>query len=113
MPSRTEANAVARQALSLSGEALDGVLTAQLVVAWAGEAGEPPRMKWWRTDLASELGGEDLFRRRLPHTWRWAVLEEAREAAGRSDAELAGQAGDPERLITLFRDRDREAFGAP
>jgi hypothetical protein len=101
MPSRTEANAVMRQALSEG--ALDCVLTAQLVVAWAGEAGDPPRMKWWRTDLASEFGGEDLFRRLLPHTWRWAVLEGAREAARRHDAELRGKDADPERLVTLFR----------
>jgi hypothetical protein len=101
MPSRTEANVVVRQALS--EEALDCVLTAQLAVAWAGEAGDPPRMRWWRTDLASEFGGEDLFRRLLPHTWRWAVLEGAREAARRRDAELRGKDADPERLVTLFR----------
>ena len=54
----------------LPTSALDGALTAQLAVAWAGEKGEEPRLGWWRSDLASELGGEDLFRRLLPHTWR-------------------------------------------
>lgn len=83
--------------------ALDAVLTAQLAVAWAGEAGDPPRLKWWPIDLASEFGGQDLFRRLLPHTWRWAVLEGAREAARRRDAELRAQDADPDRLITLFR----------
>jgi hypothetical protein len=79
------------------------ILTVQLAVAWAGEAGEPPRLKWWQTDLASEFGGEDLFKRLLPHTWRWAVLEGAREAARRRDADLRGQDADPERLVTMFR----------
>jgi len=72
-------------------------------VAWAGEAGEDPRLKWWRTDLASEYGGEDLFQRLLPHTWRWAVLEAAREAARRHDAELRARDADADRLVTLFR----------
>lgn len=42
---------------------LDGILTLQLAVAWAGEAGEEPRLRWWRTDLAGEFGGRDLFER--------------------------------------------------
>jgi hypothetical protein len=74
-------------AVPASAATLDMILTAQLAVAWAGEAGDPPRLKWWRTDLASEFGGEDLFKRLLPHTWRWAVLEGAREAARRRDAD--------------------------
>ncbi len=69
---------------------LDRVLTAQLALAWAGESGEEPRLRWWRSDLASEFGGEDLFQRLLPHTWRWAVLQGAREAARRRDAEARG-----------------------
>ena len=82
---------------------LDAILTAQLAVAWAGEAGEAPRLKWWRTDLVSEFGGEDLFKRLLPHTWRWAVLEAAREAARRHDADTRAKDADADRLVTLFR----------
>ena len=67
---------------------IDMALTSQLVVAWAGETGEEPRLGWWRSDLVSEFGGEDLFRRLLPGTWRWAALQGAREAARRTDAEL-------------------------
>jgi hypothetical protein len=88
-----------------SVDALDRVLTAQLAVAWAGEGaegGEDARLGWWRTDLASELGGEDLFRRLLPATWRWAVLEAAREAARRVDHGLRRREHDPDRLVTLF-----------
>jgi hypothetical protein len=81
---------------------LDLVLISQLAVAWAGEAGEDPRLGWWRTDLVSEFGGEDLFRRLLPATWPWAVLRGAREAARRKDAELRSRDHDPDRLITLF-----------
>lgn len=82
---------------------IDAVLSAQLAVAWAGEAGEQPRLKWWRTDLASEFGGEDLFRRLMPHTWQWAILEGAREAARLQDAALREKADDADRLFTLFR----------
>ena len=81
---------------------LDHVLTAQLAVAWAGEGGEEPRLGWWRTDLTSEFGGEDLFRRLLPGTWAWATLQAAREAARRQDA--LARAGDhaPDTLRSLF-----------
>ncbi len=82
---------------------LDRVLVAQLAVAWAGERGEQPRLGWWRTDLASEFGGEDLFRRVLPASWRWATLQAAREAARRVDAAARARDHDPDRLISLFR----------
>ncbi|NOY28208.1 MAG: BREX-6 system BrxE protein [Oligoflexia bacterium] len=82
---------------------LDHILAAQLIVAWAGESGEEPRLGWWRTDLVSEFGGQDLFGRLLPHTWRWAVLQGAREAARRRDASMRAKAHDPDQLITLFR----------
>jgi hypothetical protein len=81
---------------------LDHILTAQLAVAWAGEGGEEPRLGWWKTDLASEFGGEDLFARLLPATWPWAVLEGAREAARRADAAGRAQHHAPDRLLTLF-----------
>lgn len=81
---------------------IDLALTAQLVVAWAGEAGEEKRLGWWRSDLVSEFGGEDLFQRLLPSTWRWAVLQGARETARRRDAELRRQDHDPDRILSLF-----------
>ena len=87
-------------AVPMSG--IDSALTAQLVVAWAGETGEEKRLGWWRSDLVSEFGGEDLFRRLLPSTWRWAVLQGARETARRRDAELRQQDHDPDRIISLF-----------
>lgn len=82
---------------------LDHILTAQVAVAWAGETGEVRRLGWWRTDLASEFGGEDLFRRLLPGTWRWAVLQGAREAARRHDAATRARDHDADRLVSLFR----------
>jgi hypothetical protein len=82
---------------------LDLVLTAQIALAWAGESGEEPRLGWWRSDLASELGGEDLFRRLLPNTWRWATLQGAREAARRRDAEIRSRDHDPDRILSLYR----------
>jgi hypothetical protein len=81
---------------------IDLALTSQLVVAWAGEAGEEGRLGWWRSDLVSEYGGEDLFRRLLPHTWRWAVFQSARETARRQDAEIRRQDYDPDRIVSLF-----------
>ena len=81
---------------------IDRALTAQLAVAWAGENGEERRLGWWRTDLVSEFGGEDLFRRLLPHTWAWAVLQAAREAARREDASLRKRDHAPDRIVSLY-----------
>ena len=81
---------------------IDLALTAQLVVAWAGETGEEKRLGWWRSDLISEFGGEDLFRRLLPSTGPWAVFQGAWETARRRDAELRRQDHDPDRIISLF-----------
>ncbi len=85
----------------LSSE-IDLVLTAQIVVAWAGESGEDKRLGWWRSDLMSEFGGEDLLRRLLPRTWRWAVLQSVREAARLKDAELRQQNHDPDHIFSLY-----------
>ncbi|GAB4568166.1 MAG: hypothetical protein Tsb0020_21310 [Haliangiales bacterium] len=40
---------------------IDFALTAQIIIAWAGEGGEEPRLSWWRSDMVSEFGsdGED------------------------------------------------------
>jgi hypothetical protein len=81
---------------------IDFALGVQLVVAWAGEAGEERRLGWWRSDLVSEFGGEDLFRRLLPSTWQWAVLQGARETARRRDKEMRVQGHDPDRIVSLF-----------
>lgn len=85
-----------------SSDTLDTILSAQLLVAWAGEGGEEPRLGWWRTELASEFGGEDLFRRLLPGSWRWATLQAVREAARRRDAEFRGQHHDADQIHSLF-----------
>lgn len=86
---------------------IDLLLSAQLIVAWAGERGAPGgedrRLGWWRTSLVSEFGGHDLFMRLLPETWEWAALQGVREAARRHDAELRSQAADPDEIISLFR----------
>ena len=85
-------------------QALDRILTLQLVVGWAGEGKtDPPRLGWWRTALNDEFGGEDLFKRLMPRTWRWAVLEAARAAARKVDAEARAQAADADQLVSLFR----------
>lgn len=82
---------------------LDHLLTLQLAVAWAGEAGEEPRLGWWRTDLHSEFGGQDLFERLLPNTAPWAGLQATREAARRTDTQMRSRSHDPDALVTLFR----------
>ena len=92
-----------RRHIAVPTSNLDRALTAQIVVAWAGESGEDPRLGWWRTDLISEFGGEDLFRRLLPQTWEWALLQAVREAARRKDEELRRQFSDADRLISLYR----------
>lgn len=89
----------------VSEEALDRVLTAQLAVAWAGESGDEDeaRLGWWRSNLGFEFGGEDLFRKLLPHTWEWAVLQGAREAARLRDAQLRKKHHAPDQVLSLFR----------
>ncbi len=90
--------------MPLPNSTLDAILTLQFVVAWAGEADtDPPRLGWWRTSMLDPDGGEDLFRRLAPKTWRWSVLQAVREAAARTDAEARSRASDPDRLISLFR----------
>jgi len=82
---------------------IDAALTAQFIVAWAGESGEEQRrLGWWKSDLVAEDGGEALLRTLLPLTWPWAVLQAVRETARRRDAELRRQESDPDRLMTLF-----------
>ena len=81
---------------------VDHTLTIQLLVAWAGESGDPPRLGWWRTDMVSEYGGEDLFKRLLPNTWQWAALQAVREAARRADRQSRGEAHDSDALVSLF-----------
>ena len=44
-------------ATPIPNSTLDQILTAQLIVAWAGESGEEPRLKWWRTDLVTVRKG--------------------------------------------------------
>ena len=103
----TSDRSAAPHATSPAGEphhqsTLDHILTAQLIVAWAGESGDPPRLGWWRSDLTSEFGGEDLFRRLLPHTWPWATLQAAREVARYHDTKMRQQASHADHVITLF-----------
>lgn len=82
---------------------MDTLLSAQLIVAWAGESGEERRLGWWKTDLVAEYGGYDLFKRLLPNTWDWAALQAVREAARRRDAELRFRADHPDRIVSLYR----------
>ena len=82
---------------------LDEILSLQLLVAWAGEGQtDPKRLGWWRTSLVDEFGGEDLFKRLMPRTWKWAVLEAARVAARIADADARSHAADGDSLISLF-----------
>lgn len=78
---------------------LDAALTAQLLVAWAGEKG---RLDWWRCDLVSRFGGLDLFADLTPETREWSALQAAREAARRHDRERRTQHSDPDTVLTLF-----------
>lgn len=88
---------------SAETEALDKILTWQLLVAWAGEGnGELQRLGWWRTDLTDEAGGGDFFRRLLPKTSEWAAFEAAREAAILQDKNSRLQLAQGDRINTLF-----------
>lgn len=83
---------------------LDALLTLQLAVAWAGEAGlDRPRMGWWSTQLDEPFAGHDLFERLLPRTRLWAALVGARAAARHVEARRRADAiaGDTH-IATLF-----------
>ena len=85
---------------------IDQLLSAQLIVAWAGEKGdsdEPSsqRLGWWRTDLVGE-GAEYDLKELLPNTWRWAMLQAVRHAAKIHDASVRAKDHDPDRLLTLY-----------
>jgi hypothetical protein len=80
---------------------LDLLLTAQIVVAWAGEGGEQPRLRWWHSNLVSEMGGEDLFQQLLPVTWDWSVLQAVRACAIRCDAALRARDHAPDTILSL------------
>lgn len=88
---------------------LDALLTAQFLVAWAGESG---RLGWWRSTLVSRYGGFDLFGRLTPQTASWVVLQAVRETARRHDAERRAQGGEADHKLTLFHlgfERDEQA----
>ena len=83
-----------RQPVPLS--AIDFILTAQIAVGWAGEDGEERRLGWWRSDLAAEFGGEDLFKRLLPRTWQWALLQGVRDRRRRvAGRRVGGRENEP------------------
>lgn len=84
--------------------ALDAVLSAQFMVAWAGEQGDAdsPRLGWWHTDLVWEGELNDVLADVLPHTHLWAMFQAIREAARRRDAALRSKAAEADRLLTLF-----------
>ncbi|NJM99700.1 MAG: BREX-6 system BrxE protein [Phormidesmis sp. RL_2_1] len=102
-PPNDDAAAVSMAHSSAETNALDEILTWQLLVAWAGEGnGELQRLGWWRTDLTDEAGGGDFFRRLLPRTWEWAAFEAAREAAILQDKSSRLQLAQGDRINTLF-----------
>ncbi len=104
LPASAATSRATSRAAAPAAADLDLVLTAQLAVAWAGEQGdaESPRLSWWRTNLASEFGGQAVFAELLPATWRWASLEAAREAARRVDAAARARDHAPDTVISLF-----------
>ncbi|MGE4073558.1 MAG: BREX-6 system BrxE protein [Lysobacterales bacterium] len=84
---------------------LDYALTAQILVAWAGEradGGSSSRLAWWESLLVCEFGGMHVFGRTTPQTAQWAVLQAVREVARRADASLRAQEHDPDSLRSLY-----------
>ncbi|EMI44540.1 BREX-6 system BrxE protein [Rhodopirellula sp. SWK7] len=106
--SMSEANATTETVLSSAPLAreIDALLTAQLIVAWAGESGTSDdlttkRLGWWRTNLVGD-GAEYELQELLPNTWRWVMFQSVREAARLHDAAVRSKDHDPDRLLTLF-----------
>jgi hypothetical protein len=85
---------------------IDSLLSAQLIVAWAGEKGSAQdstsrRLGWWDTNLVDE-GAEYDLKELLPNTWQWASLQAVRQAAKIHDENVRAKDHDPDRLLTLF-----------
>lgn len=88
---------------AIAPEELDAVLMLQFFIAWAGEGlTEPPRLNWWSTQLLDKWGGEDLFKRLLPRTFEWALLEATRQVAMQADKQKRLNLAQPDRVCTLF-----------
>lgn len=92
--------------IRISQRDIDSLLSAQLIVAWAGEKGDANdstsrRLGWWDTNLVGE-GAEYDLKELLPNTWRWAALQAVRQAAKINDATVRAKDHDPDRLLTLF-----------
>jgi len=90
----------------ISQRDIDSLLTAQLIVAWAGEKGDSEdtssqRLGWWQTNIVGE-GAEYDLKELLPNTWRWAMLQTVRHAAKIHDASVRAKDHDPDRLLTLY-----------
>jgi len=102
-PSDTDTRSHRPTRQPIAPSVLDAVLSAQFMVAWAGERGEDeaPRLGWWQTDLAWE-DGNDILADLFPRTHLWAMLQAIREAARRRDAALRSRAAGADRLLTLF-----------
>jgi hypothetical protein len=80
-------------------------LSAQIVVAWAGERGDEEadrRLGWWRTQVLTEFGGTHLFHSLTPTTAPWALVQAVREVARRADEALRAKEHDPDRLLSLY-----------
>lgn len=87
----------------IAPEELDVVLMLQLFISWAGEGlTDPPRLGWWSTQLLDEWGGEDLFKRLLPRTFEWALLEATRKATIQQDRQKRTNLAQSDRVRTLF-----------
>lgn len=89
--------------IQVTVETIDAILQLQFRVAWAGEAlCDPPRLKWWRTDLLDPLSGGDFIKRLAPRTHPWAGLAAAREAARLTDLKARQLLADPDSVRTLY-----------
>ena len=89
--------------MKISTQTLDAILALQFRVAWAGEAlSDPPRLRWWRTDLVDPMSGGDFLQRLAPRTHGWASLEAVREAARLADLKSRKLLADPDSARTLY-----------
>jgi hypothetical protein len=96
----------AKRSDRISQRDIDSLLSAQLIVAWAGEKGgaddpSSQRLGWWHTNIVGE-GAEYDLKELLPNTWRWAMLQAVRHAAKIHDSAVRAKDHDPDRLMTLF-----------
>ena len=88
---------------ALPTNTLDQILAIQILIAWAGEGGDEPRLDWWKSEVLSEFGGFSTLQELMPNTALWLACKAAREIAKREDEKRRKTSSDSDQIYTIYR----------